>query len=1831
MKYIITLLGIIPTLLFGQSNDCSTATNLPVTLNCSTPTNGTTVGATESFAGCAGSADDDVWYQFTATSANHTITVTPSATMDPVVQVLSGTCASLTSLVCRDNGFAGEAETVSLQNLTIGQVYKVRVYGYGLGSGGGTFSICCVVGPSPPANNNCASAGVLPVNVACVNTAGTTNGATNTGLVGCVGNADDDVWYSFTASNAVNTITVTPTTTGIDLVAQLYSGTCAGLLTEFCVDNGLSDDPEVINGVGLTPGQVYFVRVHDYYAGVTGNFNICVSGPATSAPTNDEPCNAIQLPAVTSDCNYLEFTTIGATATATPGAPSSCVGGSAPQQGGYAAGTKDVWFKVTVPASGKLTITPKPNMPVGRISDGVMALYTGTCGALTQVACSDDNNYPGAINDDLPLINATGLTPGATVYVRFFGWGTTSGTFGLCITTTSNDACSNALYICDLNGYSASTSPSYTADRPCNMFGNNETNAGVDQPNGTNTGGIFGSAGSWGTGSPFFDVNINNNSWIRFTASAASATLAVSVIDCWVGNYPSGGIQMQIFSSTGGCCNFVPVSNFQENSTGFTITANGLTVGNDYYLMVDGFAGDICNYTISAQSGVQFPQITPVAPICAGSSVTLNAPPGGTSYDWFHNGSTSQSVNVTPGSTQTYSVDVYGLCGNKQTLTTTVTIKPKPLASVGSSTISVCAGQTINLTATTVVGATYSWTGPNSFTSSQQNPSILNAGTLNAGVYTLTVTLNGCVSNPVTTTVIVNALPTAPVVASAFSVCVGQPINLTAGGSVLNVYSWTGPAFYASLTQNPTRPNAITSYSGTYFVTATALNGCTSPSSSVNVTVNNLPTAVTASSSTTSICTGSNIVLNATQANASGTFSWTGPNGFTSSSQNPTISSATTAATGTYSVIYTENGCSTASAGTVNVTVNAIPSAPVITSSNTVCQGGTISLTATAIGGQTYAWTGPNNYNGNTANSTVANANAINAGVYTVTTTVNGCTSAGSTINVSVNTPATSNAGGTISSCNGGSVALNGIVGGSAASGVWSGGSGTFSNVNSLTSSYTPTVGEVGTGSVILTLTSNDPIGPCPAVASTVTLNISSSPSAIFSYPNATYCQSATDPTPVFPMGSSAGTFTSTLGLSIATNGTIDVSASTPGTYTVTNNIAASGSCPAANSNTAITINATPTSPIASSTALICVNGTIALNATNVVGATYSWTGPNSFSSGIQNPSFTNATLANSGIYSVTATVNGCPSVPGTVNVSITPNPVLVVTPSNTISFCANGTALVSASGANTYLWSTGETTNEIVVNSSTPSSITITGTTNGCSTMETVSLTLNPLAVINGTPVLTNTNCSTPTGSISAVNITGIPTLNYVWKDDLGNTIGSTADISNLGTGNYTLFVLDGNNCQTIFGPYQIVNLPTPSSPVITSSGSITCENGSVTLTTNPSALQTVSWTGPGGFTSTSNQFTLSPVSLGQAGNYCATITQDGCSSLPTCELISVNPLPVVAIGALGNDTVACVNETIQLIASGSTNYSWSGPNGFTSSSNPLNINGTSINQSGYYVVTTTNGQSCVAKDSVLISVFPLPVINFSSNANANNLYCEGTNATFAAIGGNTYLWTGPNGFSSSNDTVTFQPINYTNNGNYFINMTDFNGCSNTDTFQLNVQSPNFGQISGNPVLCPNATLNLIASGGVTYSWFGPSFTSSDSAINIPNFTATNAGWYNVIITNANGCVENDSILTSISYGASCILIPELVTPDGDGHNDAWEIEGLDNFPNAEVFIFNRWGNLTYQVSPYTTPWKGEINKGTTIDGNDGLVPVGTYFYLIKLHDADETEYKGYLELQKN
>src|SRR5439155_91545 len=147
--------------------------------------------------------------------------------------------------------------------------------------------------------------------------------------------------------------------------------------------------------------------------------------------------------------------------------------------------------------------------------------------------------------------------------------------------------------------------------------------------------------------------------------------------------------------------------------------------------------------------------------------------------------------------------------------------------------------------------------------------------------------------------------------------------------------------------KNPTRANATTADAGTYSVTIT-VNGCTSAAGTTNVVVNATPATPTATNGGP-YCEGATIALS-TAFVSGATYSWAGPNAFTSALQNPTRSGATMADAGTYSVTVTVSGC-TSAAGTTSVVVNATPTTPTATNGGPYCEGATIALSTPTVSG----------------------------------------------------------------------------------------------------------------------------------------------------------------------------------------------------------------------------------------------------------------------------------------------------------------------------------------------------------------------------------------------------------------------------------------------------------------------------------------------------------------------------------------------------------------------------------------------------------------------------------------------------------------------------------------------------------------------------------------------------------------------------------------------------------------------------------------------------------------------------------------------------------------
>ena len=462
-------------------------------------------------------------------------------------------------------------------------------------------------------------------------------------------------------------------------------------------------------------------------------------------------------------------------------------------------------------------------------------------------------------------------------------------------------------------------------------------------------------------------------------------------------------------SLTGNCgnltaANIVPNSggnngcSFSGSATETLIIANA-QVGQNYILLITNFSnanqqinfnqtnasnpsagttncGILCSFTANATSTVCSTG-TATFGVVTGTNITnviwngpggFNLPSGNGNYP---NIPITASGNYTAIATTTGTNPATNTCA----ITRSITVRPTPTPVVTGATV--CANSAANLSvAGGVAGSTYSWVGPSAFSSNMQNPSVPNAQAINGGVYTASITSNGCTGSG-TGTVVVRPNPTVTT-GSSGNYCVGQSITLNANGAL--VYAWTGPNGFTSPAQNPIiSVNSLTN-SGTYTVLGT-VNGCTN-AAVTNVTINPLPTINVTSSG--NVCALTPLTLSA----SGGTYyTWIGPGSFSSNSVVNTFTAAPLSLHGTYTVTGTDvNGC--VNTGTLSQTIYTLPVPSA--SGSRACFNDQLSLFAS--GGTSYNWSGPNGYSSTTQNPVINGVGFGNEGIYTVTVTnANGC------------------------------------------------------------------------------------------------------------------------------------------------------------------------------------------------------------------------------------------------------------------------------------------------------------------------------------------------------------------------------------------------------------------------------------------------------------------------------------------------------------------------------------------------------------------------------------------------------------------------------------------------------------------------------------------------------------------------------------------------------------------------------------------------------------------------------------------------------------------------
>lgn len=566
----------------------------------------------------------------------------------------------------------------------------------------------------------------------------------------------------------------------------------------------------------------------------------------------------------------------------------------------------------------------------------------------------------------------------------------------------------------------------------------------------------------------------------------------------------------------------------------------------------------------------------------------------------------------------------------------------------------------------------------------------------------------------------------------------------------------------------------------------------------------------------------------------------------------------------------------------------------------------------------------------------------------------------------------------------------------------------------------------------------------------------------------------------------------------------------------------------------------------------------------------------------------------------------------------------------------------------------------------------------NGCS--RTASVVITPASTLFFISQVTQSSCTSNTGSVSVNVLGGTGTYTYSWSHG-----PSTPNVTNLAPGSYTLTVTDGAGCSKT----QVFSIGSVNGPAITfTKRDISCGatcNGNIAISiTGGTPAYSILW---------SNSATTPTISNLCAGAYSVEVTDmAGCKAVQNFSLSAVSP---IIFSAPDSDSPKChddCNGSLTAIPIGGTL-----PYVFTWTPGPVNGATTNSLCAGNYTINVTDQNGCSATKSYSLANPPALVLTGTvTQASCNN---SADGAIDVTVTGGTPAYT----YSWTTGGQTTQDLNNVLAGSYTLTVTDGGGtgCIIDTVFVLN-PAVTVTAIAGNDTtFCQNGTLQLNgsnSSNGTSYQWIelpagtvisntlittvtpaigtstyvliamnGPC-TDSDTVVvtsnplpfvdagpyvDMPIFsTATiggsptaNAGstftWtptsgldnptisnpvtsttittiYTVSITDVNGCTNSDTVMV---YVYPEIKIPNGFSPNGDGKNDVWQLDMIYLFPNNEVEVYNRWGELLFYSKGYPVPFNGQY-KGQNL-------PVGTYYYVIKLnHPSYPDAYTGPLTI---
>jgi len=862
--------------------------------------------------------------------------------------------------------------------------------------------------------------------------------------------------------------------------------------------------------------------------------------------------------------------------------------------------------------------------------------------------------------------------------------------------------------------------------------------------------------------------------------------------------------------------------------------------------------------------------------------------------------------------------------------------------------------------------------------------------------------------------------------------------------------------------------------------------GCGTP-------VNVAPVAsITAPATASKGCVGTAIAITATATDDVSVSKVDFYNGNTllgTDNSSPYSFSYTPTAEGTLTLkaIATDNAGLTGTSANVTVTVSALPT-PTITSSTTnLCTTSPIVLSTTT--GASYKW-----FNGTTQVGTDATFSAIQPGTYTVeVTNAGGCKATSGVRTLTGTAQATPTiTSSTTNLCTTSPIVLSTTTG---ASYKW------FNGTTQVGTDATFTATQPGTYTVEVTNA-----GGCKATSAVRTLTGTAQATPTITSSTTNLC--TTSPIVLSTTtGASYKWFNGTT--QVGTDATF--SAIQPGTYTV--EVTNAGGCKATSGVRTLTGTAQATPTITSSTTNLCTTSPIVLSTTS--GASYKW-----FNGTTQVGTDATFTATQPGTYTVEVTnAGGCKATSAVRTLTGTAQATPAIT-SSTTNLCTTGSIVLSTTSGASYKWFNGTT--------QVGTDATFTATQPGTYTVEVTNA--GGCKATSAVRTLTGTAQATPTITSSTTNLCATSPIvlstttgaSYKWFN--GTTqVGTDATFSATQPGTYTVEVTNAGGCKATSAVRTLTGT-SQATPTITSSTTNLC-------TTSPIVLSTTTGASYKWFNGTTQVGTDATFTATQPGTYTVEVTNaGGCKATSGVRTITGTAQATPTITS--STTNLCTTGSIVLSTTSGASYKWF--NGTTQVGTDATFTAT---QPGTYTVEVTNAGGCKAtSNETIIPPASSPTATITAQTTS---ICEGSSVTLIASAGNSYKW-----FNGTTQVGTAPTYSATTAGSYTVDVTNAGDCKAISAvITITVSAAPAATITGPAYICAGSSITLTSSVATSYKWFNGT-TQVGTGF---NYTTTVPGEYSVEVTNAAGCKATSAVKT-ITTNQLSVWYEDA---DGDGFGD--------------------------------------------------------------------------------